>query len=95
MVLASLVPKNGNMEYLMWDLLFIKSYPKKQIICVLVQVNDPKTYRKRIWSFIVAIADLIGEIVSSLGLLFCLNDRNILPLFFLIRSNLKIILKMI
>ena len=66
--LASLVPENGTMECLMWTLLFMQLYPKKEVICVLIKVHDAKTYRKRIWSFIEAIADLAGHIVSSLAI---------------------------
>ena len=61
----SLVPENGTLEYLMWALLFMQLYPKKEVMCVLIQVHDSKTYRKRIWSFIEAISDLASEVVSS------------------------------
>ena len=53
----------------MWSLLFVQLYPKKKVMCVLSQVHDSKTYRKRIWSFIEAIADLAGQIVGSLAIL--------------------------
>lgn len=67
--LASLVPENGTMECLMWTLLCVQLYPKKEVMYVLIQVHDSKTYRKRIWSFIEAIADLAGQVVSSLDIL--------------------------
>ena len=67
--LASLVPDNRTMECLMWTLLFMQLYPKKEAICVVIKVHDSKTYRKRIWSFIEAIADLAGQVVSSLDIL--------------------------
>ena len=67
--LSSLVPENGTMECLMWTLLFMQLYPKKSVMCVLIQVHDSKTYRKRIWSFIEAISDLASEVVSSLYIL--------------------------
>ena len=53
----------------MWTLLFMQLYPKKEVICVVIQVHDPKTYRKKIWSFIEAIVDLAGQVVSSLAIL--------------------------
>ena len=63
--LGSLVPDDGTIKHLMWTLLFMKVYPKKEVMCILIQVNDPKTYRKRIWSFMEAIADLAGQVVSN------------------------------
>ena len=81
--LASLVPENRTMECLMWTLLFMQLYPKKEVICVVIQVHDPKTYRKKIWSFIEAIVDLAGQVVSSLAILLFLMTV-IFHLFFLL-----------
>ena len=67
--LAFLIPENGTMECLMWTILFIQLYPKKEVMCVLIQVHDSKTYRKSIWSFVEAIADLAEQVVSSLDIL--------------------------
>ena len=72
--LASLIPENVTMECLMWTLLFMQLCPKKEVMCLLIQVHDPKVYRKRIWSFIEAIADLVGQVASSFAiLLFLMN----------------------
>ena len=55
-----MVPGNGTRKNLIWALLFMEIFPKKKVICSLVQVYDSKTYWKRIRSFIEAIADLAG-----------------------------------
>ena len=50
--LGSLVPDDGTIKHLMWTLLFMKVYPKKEVMCILIQVRDPKSHRKRMWIFI-------------------------------------------
>ena len=74
--IASLVPENETIEYLMSTLLFIKLYTQKEARSIIIQVHDPKTYKKRIWSFVESIADLSGQVVSSLAILLFLTTEN-------------------
>ena len=64
-----MVPENETIEYLMSTLLFIQLYSKKEAKSILIQVHDPKTYKKRIWSFVERISDLAGKVESSLAIL--------------------------
>ena len=45
--------------------IFVKMYPKENVMCTLIKVKDPKTFRGRVKDFISAIADLEAEIVSN------------------------------
>ena len=40
-------------------------YPKENVMCTLIKVKDPKTFRGRVKDFILAIADLEADIVSN------------------------------
>ena len=43
----------------------MKVYPKENVMCTLIKVKDPKTFRGRVKDFISAIADLEADIVSN------------------------------
>jgi hypothetical protein len=64
----SLLPEKGRPKHLLWALHFMKAYPKQGPGCSVVGASagavDPKTFRKWVWVFIGAIADLVDEVVS-------------------------------
>ena len=64
----SLLPEKGLPKHLLWALYFLKVYPKQSPGCSVVGASagavDPKTFRKWVWAFIVAIAELVDEVVS-------------------------------
>ena len=43
---------------------FMKVHPKEGIMCKLIDIKDPKTFRGRVKYFIKAIADLESDVVS-------------------------------
>lgn len=53
-----------HLEYLLWCLMFLKIYPKENVACSLVGGIDEKTWRKKIWPLIEAIALLEDKVVS-------------------------------
>jgi hypothetical protein len=63
-----LKPRGGCPEHLLWGLYFMKVYPKQGPGCAVVGASsgtiDPKTFRKWVWAFIVAIAELVNTVVS-------------------------------
>jgi len=65
LAMTSQVPYGGEPKHLLWTLLFMKVYPKENVMCTLIKVKDPKTFRGRVKDFISAIADLAADIVSN------------------------------
>ena len=63
--MTSQVPYGGEPKHLLWTLLFMKMYLKENVMCTLIKVKDPKTFRDRMEDIISAIADLEAEIVSN------------------------------
>ena len=65
-----LLPHQGQILHLLWALFFMKCYPTEEPACAAAGGQrgavDPKTLRKYIWPFIVAIADLESHLVSYL-----------------------------
>ena len=61
---TSQIPFGGEPKHLLWALLFMKVYPKEGVMCKLINVKDPKTFRGRVKGFIEAIADLESDVVS-------------------------------
>ena len=57
--------------------MFLKIYPKENVACSLVGGIDEKTWRKKIWPLIEAIALLEDKVVSS-----CLNYKIVLRFIF-------------
>ena len=43
----------------------MKVYPKENMMCPLIKVKDPKTFRGRMKDFISAITDLEADIMSN------------------------------
>ena len=41
----SQIPFGGEPKHMLWALLFIKVYPKEIVMCRLINVKDPKTFR--------------------------------------------------
>ena len=60
----SQIPFGGEPKHMLWALLFMKVYPKEGVMCKLINVKDPKTFRGRVKDFIEAIADLESDVVS-------------------------------
>ena len=61
---TSQIPFGGEPKHMLWALLFMKVYPKEGVMCKLINVEDPKTFRGRVKDFIEAISDLESDIVS-------------------------------
>lgn len=57
-----MLPEGGTIMHLLWTLFFFKVYPKQGPACSAAGGSngaiDPKTWRKYIWPFVYAIADL-------------------------------------
>lgn len=68
--------------HLLWALMFLKIYSKETITSRLVGGVDEKTYRKWVWIFVTAIADLEADVVRT----FCIAcyNHNYLSILFLI-----------
>ena len=69
LVQCLLLPHKGQILHLLWALFFMKCYPTEEPECAAAGGQrgavDPKTLRKYIWPFIVAIADLESRVVSK------------------------------
>ena len=61
---TSQIPFSGELKHMSWALLFMKVYPKEMVMCKLINVKDPKTFRGRVKDFIEAISDLESDIIS-------------------------------
>ena len=49
------LPVGGQLEHLLWALLFMKQYSGQKALCALAGGVDPGTFRKWVWQFIEAI----------------------------------------
>jgi hypothetical protein len=69
LVRESLLPEKGHPKHLLWALHFMKTYPKQGPACATVGASagavDAKTFRKWVWAFIRAIAELEEVVVSK------------------------------
>jgi hypothetical protein len=69
LVRESLLPEKGRPKHLLWALHFMKAYPKQGLACATVGASagavDAKTFRKWVWAFIRAIAELEEVVVSK------------------------------
>jgi hypothetical protein len=63
--------------HLLWALTFLKLYTKESTTSRLVGGIDEKTYRKWVWVFVSAIADLEVDVVSN-GIVVVLEYRTLL-----------------
>ena len=63
------IPYGGKPNHLLRALIFMKVYPKENLMCSLIHVKDPKIFRGKVKVFISAIADLETDVVSDLLLL--------------------------
>lgn len=59
-----LVPENGELEHLLWTMMFAKNHYKTRGMRTACQA-DSKTIKKYCWAFMSAIADLEPALVSS------------------------------
>ena len=48
LAITSQVSYCGEPKHLLWTLLFMKVYPKENVMCTLIKVKDPKTFRGRV-----------------------------------------------
>jgi hypothetical protein len=65
LISKSIIESTSEVRHLLWALLFLKIYAKETTTSRLVGGVDEKTYRKWVWIFVCAIADLEGDIVSA------------------------------
>jgi hypothetical protein len=63
-------PRGGHPENLLWELYFMKVYPKQgldcSVVCASTGAVDPKTLQKLVWAYIKTIAKLVDVVVSLL-----------------------------
>lgn len=69
--------------HLLWALMFLKIYSKESITSRLAGGVDEKTYRKWVWIFVGAIADLEADVVCIFYIAYC-NHTCISKLFLII-----------
>ena len=55
---TSQIPFGGEPKHLLWTLLFMKVYQKEGIMCKIIDIMDPNTFRGRVKYFIETIVDL-------------------------------------
>ena len=60
----NLLPKGGMFLHFLWALCFLKVYPTETVLASLCGGSDPKTVRKWVWQFVIALSDLEPYIVS-------------------------------
>ena len=68
-----MVTGKGELENMMWALVFMQIYNKERTMRFLVVGMDPKTFRKWVKNFIIAIVDLEIYFASSFDLSICLS----------------------
>ena len=61
-----LIPHGGLVIHYLWALMFMKIYSSETALCAHAGGVDPKTFRKWIWPFILALAELEYTVVSLL-----------------------------
>ena len=80
LVRDSLLPEKGRPKHLLWALHFMKAYPKQGPACATVGASagavDAKTFRKWVWAFIRAIAEL-EEVVVSIFLIYSQREDGV------------------
>ncbi len=80
LVRDSFLPEKGRPKHLLWVLHFMKAYPKQGPACATVGASaeavDAKTFRKWVWAFIRAIADL-EEVVVSIFLIYSQREDGV------------------
>ncbi len=63
-------PENSKPMHLLWDLYFLKVYPRDGTGCSAVSGSkgalDPKTMQKWVWLFLECIAEMVDDVVSYL-----------------------------
>jgi hypothetical protein len=63
-----LTPGGGRFYHLLWALMFMKIYGKEADLCAHAGdtsgLVDPKTYRKWVWPFVEALAEMEYNVVS-------------------------------
>ena len=64
LVTTDLLPDGGQLEHLLWTLMFMKLYSGQKAPCSLAGGVDPETFRKWTWLFIDAIAMMEHLVVS-------------------------------
>ena len=64
LVTTDLLPDGGQLEHLLWTLMFMKLYSGQKALCSLAGGVDPETFRKWTWLFIDAIAMMEHLVVS-------------------------------
>ena len=67
LITTDLLPCNGQLEHLLWALMFMKLYSGQQALCALAGA-DPETFRKWAWQFVEAISmleHLVVRVVQS------------------------------
>ena len=65
LAIPSQVPYSEEPKHLFWTLRFMKVHPKENVMCTIIKVKDPKTFRGRENFFISPIVDLEADIVSN------------------------------
>ena len=63
------LPLEGEIKHHLWTLHFLKAYLKQAAVCSTVGGStgaiNPKPFRKHMWPFICAVADLETNVVSK------------------------------
>ena len=82
--------ESRSIEDMMRALIFMKSYGKEGTISTMVGTIDEKTYRKRLWPMLGAIAALESTVVSLVHTASCMLS-SILFLYFYLSAFLQIV----
>ena len=61
------IPDGGQLEHMLWTLLFLKTYAKLKVLCVIAGGVDKDTYMKWVWQFLEKIV-MLQEFVVSFAL---------------------------
>jgi hypothetical protein len=63
------IPPEGDIKHLLWSLHFLKAFPRQAAVCSMVGGStgaiDPKTLRKYMRLFILAMTNLEPAVVSN------------------------------
>lgn len=68
------MPKGVKYFHLLWALMFLKLYASEHVLSGIAKC-DEKTYRKWTWLFIMALADLVPECVSTVAVCCCVQTN--------------------
>ena len=66
-----LIPDGGLVIHYLWALMFMKIYSSETALCGHAGGVDPKTFRKWVWPFIHALAELEYTVVSFYDCIIC------------------------